>query len=30
MLDGIQVDENRVYKLGELAYIELFHLNCED
>jgi hypothetical protein len=28
MLDGIQVDENRVYKLGKLAYIELFHSDC--
>jgi hypothetical protein len=28
MLDGIQVDENRVYKLGKLAYIELYHSDC--
>ena len=27
-LDGETVDENRVYKCGELQYIELFHATC--
>ena len=29
-LDGETVDENRVYKCGELQYIELFHATCAD
>ena len=27
-LDGETVHENRVYKCGELQYIELFHATC--
>ena len=29
-LDGETVDENRVYKCGELQYIELFHTKCQE
>jgi hypothetical protein len=29
-LDGETVDENRVYKCGELQYIELFHATCAE
>ena len=28
-INGGRVTDNYVYKLGALAYIELFHLNCE-